>query len=48
MFQVQMPSLGGKVIRQTSTKITGELVLELALQLISKTNSAHWIIEFLD
>lgn len=48
MFQVQMLSLGDKVIRQTSTKITGELFLELALQLISKTNSADSIFEFLD
>lgn len=48
VFQVQMPSLGDKVIRQTSIKITGELFLELASQLILKTNSADSIFEFLD
>jgi len=48
MFQVQMPSQGDKVSRQTSIKIAGELFLELALQLILKTNSADSIFEFLD
>lgn len=43
VFQVQMPSLGDKVIRQTSIKITGELFLELASQVILKTNSADLI-----
>lgn len=43
MFQVRLPSLGDKVIRQTSIKITGELLLELALQIIKNLNSGDSI-----